>query len=68
MNIKEEYYNQLIANKGRLTEIELGEKLGLDENETQRIISQLLSEYKIEHKTNKACDYSLLNLQKLSRM
>lgn len=59
MNIKEEYYNLLKANNGCLSEIELGEKLGLNENETQRIISQLLSEYIIEHKTNKACDYSL---------
>ncbi|PWL28441.1 hypothetical protein [uncultured Roseivirga sp.] len=59
MNIKEAYYDLLKANKGCLSEIELGEKLGLDENETQRIISQLLSEYKIEYKTNQACDYSL---------
>ena len=59
MNIKEAYYDLLKTNNGRLNEIELGEKLGLNETETQRIIVQRLTEYKIEYKQNKACDYSL---------
>ena len=49
MENKERYYKALIKNDGRLNEIDLGEKIYLDENETREIISQLLSEHKIEY-------------------
>jgi len=64
MENKDRYYNALIENDGQLNEIDLGEKFGLDENETREIIVQLLSEYKIEYKENRACHYSLMKTQK----
>jgi len=54
MENKERYYKALIKNDGQLNEIDLGEKLYLDENETREIISQLLSEHKIEYVENRA--------------
>lgn len=58
MENKEKYYKALIDNDGQLNEIDLGEKIGLNENETNEIIAQLLSEYKIEYTENRACNYS----------
>lgn len=58
MENKDNYLNALIENDGRLNEIDLGEKIGLNENETREIIVQLLSEYKIEYIENRACNYS----------
>ena len=60
MSNKNKYYKAFTENNGMLNEIALGEKLGLDETETREIISQLLSEYKIEYFENKACNYSLM--------
>ena len=60
MENKERYYKALIKNDGRLNEIDLGEKIYLDENETREIISQLLSEHKIEYVENRACNYRLV--------
>ncbi|AXT52936.1 hypothetical protein D1818_19705 [Aquimarina sp. BL5] len=57
MKNKKRYYKALIKNDGQLNEIDLGEKLYLDENETREIISQLLSEHKIEYVENRACNY-----------
>jgi len=62
MEDKERYYKALIENNGRLNEIDLGEKIYLDENETREIISQLLSEHKIEYVENRACNYSLVKI------
>lgn len=59
MENKERYYKALIKNRGRLNEIDLGEKIYLDENETREIISQLLSEHRIEYIENRACNYRL---------
>lgn len=58
MENKEKYYKALIDNDGQLNEIDLGEKIGLNENETNEIIVQLLSEYKVEYTENRACNYS----------
>ncbi len=60
MENKDRYYNALIENNGQLNEIDLGEKIGLDENKTREIIVQLLSEHKIEFTENRACNYSLM--------
>ena len=60
MENKERYYKALIKNDGRLNEIDLGEKIYLDENETREIISQLLSEHKIEYVESRACNYRLV--------
>lgn len=43
---------------GRLSEIELGERLELSADETHVIISRLLDEHKIEFVQNGACSYS----------
>jgi hypothetical protein len=59
MKNKEKYYKALIENRGQLNEIELGEQLGLHEAETNEIITQLLSEYRIEYAINRRCNYSL---------
>lgn len=57
MEIKEVYCKALIENNGLLNEIDLGEKFGLDEDETREIIVQLLSEHKIEYVENRNCNY-----------
>lgn len=64
MENKEIYYNALIANNGWLNEIDLGEKLSFDENETRAIISQLLSEHKIKYDENRCCKYRLMKITK----
>ncbi|WP_336828548.1 hypothetical protein [Sphingobacterium multivorum] len=58
MENKDKYYWALIDNGGQLNEIDLGEKMGLNENETNEIIVQLLSEYKIEYTAIRSCNYS----------
>ena len=58
MKNKEKYYRALIENDGQLNEIDLGERIGLSEDETNEIIVQLLSEYKIEYVDNRICNYS----------
>lgn len=60
MENKELYYNALIEDNGRIDEIDLGEMIGLDEEETREIIVRLLSEYKIEYAVNRACNYSII--------
>jgi transcription initiation factor IIE alpha subunit len=60
MENKERYYRALIEDNGQLNEVDLGEKLGLDENETREIIVRLISEHKIEYMENRACNYSLM--------
>ncbi|WP_062052878.1 hypothetical protein [Aquimarina longa] len=64
MKNKEIYYKALVANNGKLNEIDLGEKIGFNEEETRAIISQLLSEHKIEYKEHKSCSYSFKKLRK----
>ncbi|GGX20676.1 hypothetical protein [Aquimarina muelleri] len=64
MENKERYFRALIENNGQLNEIDLGEKLGLEENETREIIVQLLSEHKIEYAENRVCNYSLMKTLK----
>lgn len=60
MENKENYLKILTDTKGKLNEMDLGEKLGLTENETRRIISMLLAEHKIHYSVNGACNYSLI--------
>jgi hypothetical protein len=59
-NIKEKYYQRLILDNGKHDEIELGESIHIDEETTRKVIGLLLSEYKIEFKPNKLCNYSIL--------
>lgn len=59
MEIKEVYYKAFIENDGQLNEIDLGEKFGLNEDETREIIVQLLSEHKIEYVENRSCNYRI---------
>lgn len=44
MENKTRYYQAFLENRGQLNEIEVGEEIGLDEDETRKIIVQLLSE------------------------
>jgi len=60
MTNKTIYYKALMENDGRINEIDLGEIIGLDEEETRKIIVQLLSEYKIEYVENRVCNYSII--------
>lgn len=64
MENKERYHKALIANKGQLNEIDLGESIGIDADETREIIAQLLSEHKVEYLENKICKYGLIKKQK----
>lgn len=57
MKNKEKYLQELKQNNGYLNEIDLGEKIGFNENETREIISQLLSEHKITYTMNNVCNY-----------
>ncbi|WP_419210859.1 hypothetical protein ACNR9Q_08850 [Maribacter sp. X9] len=64
MKNKENYYKALIANKGQLNEIDLGERIGIEEDETREIITRLLGEHKIVYTQNRACSYSLSKTMK----
>jgi hypothetical protein len=64
MENKNRYIKALIDNHGQLNEIDLGEKMGLNEDETREIIVQLLSEHKIEYIENRTCNYSLMKTKK----
>jgi len=57
MENKEKYYKAFLENRGQLNEIDLGEWLGLQEDETREIIVQLLFEYKIEYVEHRVCNY-----------
>jgi len=57
MEIKQQYLQAMLEDRGRLSEIELGDSLGLNEDETTKIINRLLDEFKIEFVHNGACSY-----------
>ena len=57
MNDKESLLQALKNNQGKTDEITLGEQLGFSEDETQRIINQLLSEHKIQFERFGLCNY-----------
>jgi hypothetical protein len=61
MENKDRYFKALIENKNQLNAIDLGEKIQLDENETRKIITQLLSEHKIRYDENSVCNYRVIN-------
>ena len=60
MENKNKYYDLLKENRGQLNEFDLGEKIGLDEDETQELIVQLLAENRIAYVENKVCKYSVI--------
>lgn len=60
MEIKAHFYKALIMNDGRLNGIDLGEEMQLEENEIREVISQLLSEHKIEYVKHKSCNYRVI--------
>ncbi|GGG97669.1 hypothetical protein GCM10011416_14640 [Polaribacter pacificus] len=64
MENKNRYLKALAEDNGQLNEIDLGEKYGLDEDETRSILAQLLAEHSIEYIENKACNYSLIKNRK----
>lgn len=57
MENKKRYYLALRKNNGRLNEMDLGETLGFEDDVTRRIITQLMSEHKIEYHQNGNCNY-----------
>ena len=57
MNDKEIYLLALKTNQGKTDEITLGEQLGMNEEITQKIISQLLAEHKIDFYLSGLCNY-----------
>lgn len=57
MENKTKYYTAFLENRGQLNEIDLGEEMGLNEDETRKIIVQLLFEHKIEYVENRDCNY-----------
>lgn len=63
MRDKDKFLEALIKSNGHHNVIDLGIQIGLDENATMEIITQLLSEYKIEYTVNGVCDYSLMRSQ-----
>lgn len=67
MENKERFYDVLKEDNGKLNEIDLGEKIGLKEDETMEIIAHLLSEYRIEYERNRLCNYRVLKKKNNSR-
>ena len=67
MNSKETYYIAFVNSNGRINEIDLGEEIGLTEDETRKILSQLMSEHKIEYAENEPCNYILKKTAKRNR-
>ena len=61
MKNKDRYFKALIENKNQLNEIDLGEKIQLDEDETREVITQLLSEHRIRFEEKSICKYSVVN-------
>ncbi len=59
MENKNSYFKALLEDNGHLNEIDLGAKIGLNEEETREIIVQLLSEHKIDYIENRTCNYSV---------
>ena len=57
MENKDRYFDALSKGNGSMNEIDIGEKLGLDDVETHAIIAQLLSEHKIDFTVHGACNY-----------
>ncbi|HDZ04434.1 hypothetical protein LCGC14_0078400 [marine sediment metagenome] len=60
MENKERYFKALIKNNGQLNELDLGESIQLDEDETREIIAQLLSEHRIKYEINRVCNYNII--------
>ena len=60
---KDQFLNALIKSNGHHNVIDLGAQIGLDEDATMKIITQLLSEFKIEYALNGVCDYRLMKNQ-----
>jgi hypothetical protein len=56
---KEKFLQAMKFDNGRHNEIELGKSLGLDEDSTMKIISKLLSEFKIDYVANRSCNYKI---------
>lgn len=63
MRDKDKFLEVLMKSNGHHNAIDLGAQIGLDENATMEIISQLLAEFKIEYASNGVCDYSLMRNQ-----
>lgn len=57
-------WKTLMELDGQLNEVDLDEKTGLSEEETPRILLQLLFEHKIIYEENRACNYSLMKKSK----
>lgn len=64
MEYKDQYFRALKASNGRINALELGEQMGLNEDETRAVLAQLLSEHKIEYVENSICNYVPKRLQK----
>ncbi|CAG2534676.1 hypothetical protein MAR621_00498 [Maribacter dokdonensis] len=59
MENKDRYLKALIENRGQLNEIDLGEKIQLEEEETREIIAQLLYEHRVIYQENVCCAYNV---------
>lgn len=67
MDIKKLYYLALVENKGQLNEIDLGEKFGLNQKETRKLIAVIIAEHKIEYVENRTCSYRINKSSKEKR-
>lgn len=64
MTDKEKYFYAFEESKGQCDEIELGARLGLDEDTTEKIIAQLLAEHKLVYLENGIFNYGLMKHNK----
>lgn len=60
MNIKSDYLQALKKYNGSLNELEVGAMLNYDDETTQRVISMLLSEHRIEYARDGLCNYRVM--------
>jgi len=60
MENKKKFHLALVDNNGHLSEMELGELFGFDDEETRQLIAQLLSEHKIVYDEESFCNYRVV--------
>jgi len=64
MRDKDKYLDALKQSNGRYNAVDIGAQIGLHEDATMKIITQLLAEFKIDYVTYRNCDYTVMKKQR----
>lgn len=62
--IKTKFIHEMIRTNGSIDEYSIGENVGLCSEETEKILSVLLLEYKITYCSYRSCDYKVITNKK----